>query len=201
MGSECAENRMTTSSLLSSGNFSNSFWTCSAKHCKMQPDKATHIHTHSHTHSGECLVFSKSHFAITLKVPFNNQIRQVGKEELWETSKRGRASYLHQQGVCGPAVDDAPTHFGPLVSVAVVTVDGVQTAACLHKNTFHYVINSATRGPEGRLAARGRAWWDQTKRRGIITAFSRWDPKHWAEARSRETERDSNKFCLLFTWQ
>lgn len=47
-------------------------------------------------------------------------------------------SYFHQQGVCGPAVDNAPTHFGPFSSVAVVTVDGIQTAACLHKQTFNY---------------------------------------------------------------
>lgn len=39
-------------------------------------------------------------------------------------------SNLHQQGVCGPAVDDAPAHLWPVSSVAIVTVDGVQTAAC-----------------------------------------------------------------------
>lgn len=43
IGSECAENRMTTSSLFSSGNFSNSFWTCSAKHY-------TDRHTQNHAH-------------------------------------------------------------------------------------------------------------------------------------------------------
>ena len=39
-------------------------------------------------------------------------------------------SNLHQQGVCGPTINDAPAHFWPFASVAVVTVDGVQTAAC-----------------------------------------------------------------------
>lgn len=47
-------------------------------------------------------------------------------------------SYFHQQGVCRPAVDNAPTHFGPFSSVAVVTVDGIQAAACLHKQTYNY---------------------------------------------------------------
>lgn len=41
-------------------------------------------------------------------------------------------SNLYEQRVCGPTVDDTPAHFWPVASVAVVTVDGVKTAACLH---------------------------------------------------------------------
>lgn len=50
-------------------------------------------------------------------------------------------SNLHQQRVCGPTVDDTPAHFRPVSSVAVVTVDGVQTAACEQKKTHWEILH------------------------------------------------------------
>lgn len=63
-------------------------------------------------------------------------------------------SNLHQQRVCGPAVDDTPSHFWPVASAAVVTVDGVQTAAYLHSkhidviNMFHYTTEKHKQSPK-----------------------------------------------------
>ena len=45
-----------------------------------------------------------------------------------------KSSHLHQQRMCGPEVDDAPPHRGPVGSVAIVTVDGVQTTSCAGKH-------------------------------------------------------------------
>lgn len=47
--------------------------------------------------------------------------------------------------MCGPAVDDAPTHFGPVAPAAVISVDGVQTAACKHKKK-HIISTASPRG-------------------------------------------------------
>lgn len=90
-------------------------------------------------------------------------------------------SYFHQQGVCGPAVDNAPTHFGLFSSVAVVTVDGIQAAACLHKQTFNYFKWLHLRTGSQVHCSKVRA-------AGIIHHLQRWDTE-------REEASSSSFLC------
>jgi len=67
-------------------------------------------------------------------------------------------SNLHQQRVCGPTVNDTPAHFWPVASIAVVTVDGIQTAACFHKQKNTLILEACSVRQQAVLTLRERVW-------------------------------------------